>query len=77
LKDIKAVQRTRQGRFPSDRICFAQIPSAASNDAIVMRQYAEGQISLQMLCRCLERNNYLDRVTESQALNELKIIGWI
>lgn len=70
-------QAQRAAHFPPDRICFAQNSTAALEDAASMKAYVDGEITLTMLCRCFERNNYLPKVTEAQALNELKITGWI
>lgn len=74
---IKERQAIRAAAFPSDRIAFSQNSTAAIEDAASMKAYVEGEITLTMLCRCFERNNYLPKVTEEQALNELKITGWI
>ena len=76
-KAIKAVQAERALKFPPDRIAFYHGDNAALEDALNMRRCAKGEITLPMLCRLLERSNYLEVVTEEQAINEMKITGWL
>lgn len=76
-KAIKAVQAERAAKFPPDRIAFHHSEFTATEDALNMRRCAKGEITVQMLCRLLERSNYLDDVTEEQAINEMKITGWL
>jgi hypothetical protein len=42
-----------------------------------MADYKRGYITLKMLCVRLAKNNYLEEVTEEQALNELRGLGWV
>lgn len=74
---ISEEQARRKLHYPSDRICFYSSQSAATEDQLSMRAYIHGEITLEMLCLRLAFNNYLDYVSKQQALNELKIIGWI
>ena len=74
---ISKAQAERKLNYPSDRICFYSSQSAATEDQLNMRAYIQGEITLEMLCLRLAFNNYLDYVSKQQALNELKIIGWI
>lgn len=70
-------QAERQKNFPKDRICFYSSHSAAVEDQYNMRAYIKGEMSLEMLCIRLAYNNYLEFVSKQQALNELKITGWL
>lgn len=70
-------QAHRKLHYPSDRICFYSSQSAATEDQLNMKAYVSGEITLEMLCLRLAFNNYLDYVSKTQALNELKITGWI
>lgn len=74
---IKEAQARRAENYPSDRICFHKSQSAATEDQKNMKAYMDGQISLQKLCLLLAATNYLDKVTEAQAINELQITGWM
>lgn len=76
-KLIRNEQHDRIDKFPPDRICFAHSIESANADRQCMKAYIDGQMPLRMLCNCVARNNYLLEVTETQMLNELKIIGWL
>ena len=66
--------------FPSDRLAF--YPRAASDDCAVFRRYREEQITFEMLCAEVARNNLLDHyfdygiVPAKMMRNELKLLGW-
>ena len=74
---ISEEQAKRKLHYPIDRICFYSSQSTATEDQKNMRAYVNGEISLRMLCMRLAYHNYLDHVTELQAINELRITGWI
>lgn len=74
---LKEAQARRLAKFPSDRICFHGSQSAATDDQKNMRAYVNGEISLKVLCQRLAYTNFLDNVTEAQAINELQITGWL
>lgn len=74
---ICEAQARRKLKYPSDRICFYSSQSAATEDQSNIRAYIDGEISLEILCLRLAFNNYLEYVSKTQALNELKIMGWL
>ena len=69
-------QAFRQRKFPSDRICFYTSANSAQKDQSDMADWKNGYITLQMLCVRLAKNNFLEEVTEQQALKALKDLGW-
>ena len=75
-KEIFEIQKSRQPLFPKDRIAFYWSYKAASDDIDAFKEYQAGRMTLGMLCKALAYNNYLEAVTEEQALNEMNIIGW-
>lgn len=76
-KLIKEEQEERRKKFPPDRICFAHSIESAHADMQCIKSYMAGQMPIRMLCAAVRQNNYLPEVTETQMLNELKIIGWL
>ena len=76
-KLIREEQAERWKKFPPDRICFAHSIESAHADMQCFRAYMAGQMPMRMLCAAVKQNNYLPEVTETQMLNELKIIGWL
>ena len=83
-KDSRSPRQRQEDRqkyvFPSDRLAF--YPRAASDDCAVFRRYREEQITFEMLCAEVARNNLLDHyfdygiVPAKMMRNELKILGW-
>ena len=74
---ISEEQARRKLHYPPDRICFYSSQSAATEDQSNMKAYVQGEITIEMLCLRLAFNNYLEYVSKQQALNELKITGWL
>ena len=70
-------QAERQKKFPKNRICFYSSDTSAQRYQSDMADYKRGYITLKMLCVRLAKNNYLEEVTEEQALNELRGLGWV
>lgn len=90
------LQESRQLEFPSDRIAFFRDVLAredeekaaeefaweiANKDMADIQDYESGVIDLDMLCKRVARNNYLDRyfkkgIPRDTMLNELRIMGW-
>lgn len=69
-------QAFRQQKFPPDRICFYTSANSAQKDQSDMAAWKNGEITLPMLCVRLAHNNFLEEVTEAQALKALKDLGW-
>lgn len=59
------------------RIKFKRSWAVAEDDGKYMQQYADGKISMNMLCRMIAFNNRLDEVTEEQMQYELKACGYV
>lgn len=71
-------QLTRSEKFPEDRIPFVRDNDMiAAMDQAIFQRYHDRQISLEMACKEIAKNNYLDMVTPEQFLNEYRIIGFI
>lgn len=77
-KMLYEIQVERQEAFPPDRIAFLRRNwDAAGEDRKSFAMYMCGQIDLSRLCIEIAQHNRLDYVSEEQALNELKLIGWV
>lgn len=71
-------QMRRFLKFPEDRIPFVKGSEAiATKDQSIFQMYHDKQITLEMACKEIAENNYLDEVTPEQFLNEYRIIGYI
>lgn len=76
-KGIDEEQAERVEKYPPDRIPFIKTASAASEDQKNFRRYIHNEITLQMLCRLVEKTNHLKKVTAEQMKSELTNIGWV
>lgn len=91
------LQGSRQEEFPTDRIAFFRDVlaregeekaaedfawSIADKDMECFHDYEVGVIDLDLLCKRVAQNNFLDRyfkkgIPRDMMLNELRIMGWV
>ena len=75
--EIVENQMFRQTFFPKDRIAFFNSIKAVNADMVAFGLYANGALTAKGLAMKLAKNNYLESVTEEQAVNEARMLGWI